>query len=231
MRRNINRRNGRTRGFTLLELLVALVLLGLLATMSLGGVRLGVRTWETVTGKSEETGRALMVRSFLLRELPQAMPLTLSEADGTERLAYDGDRESLTFVAPLATHFGLGGAQRLRLAVLEGEGGPDEGKRLVLVRRVFYPDDAFDAADEQRDESHVLLDGIAEAAFSYRAAGEDSGWSDTWQGEEQLPGLVRLDVTFRDAATGDWPTLLAVRRITADAGCLIPAGTTPCGAR
>lgn len=218
-------------GFTLLELMVALALLGLLATMSLGGVRLGARTWETVTVRSEETGRALMVRAFLSRELSQAMPLLLSTSDGSERLAYEGEPDSLTFVSPLAAHFGLGGAQRLRLAVLEGEGGPEDGKRLVLLRRPFHVDESFDADDAQRDEVHVLLDGIAEAAFSYRAVGDESGWSDTWRDEEDLPGLVRLDVAFRDATAGGWPTLVAVRRITADAGCLIPVGVAPCGAR
>jgi len=216
-------------GFTLLELLVALALLGLLATMSLGGLRLGARTWETVTARSEETGRALMVRAFLSRELAQAMPLTLPAPGGSDRLAYDGETDSLTFVSPLASHFGLGGAQRLRLAVLDGEGAPEDGKRLVLLRRAFYPDDEFSADDGQRDEVHLLLDGIAEAAFSYRAAGDESGWADTWREQEELPGLIRLDITFRDTAAGDWPSLVAVRRVTADADCLIPAGATPCG--
>lgn len=224
-------RRTRSAGFTLLELLVALALLGLLATMSLGGVRLGARTWETVTERSEMTGRTLMVRSFLLRELAQAMPVMVPGPGDSERLAYDGESDSLTFVAPLAPHFGLGGAQRLRLAIVDGDEGAGGGKRLVLLRRPFHPDDEFNADDEERDEAHLLLDGIADAAFSYRAAGEDSGWSDTWQERREAPGIVRLEISFRESVAGDWPALLAARRITADANCLIPMGAVPCGVR
>lgn len=225
------RMRGSRAGFTLLELLVALALLGLVATMALGGVRLGARTWETVGARAEAMGRTQMVRAFLARELSQAMPVLIPSSDGSERLAYEGDRQTLTFVAPLASHFGLGGAQRLRLSIVDSEDRGEAGKELVLVRRTFDPDEEFAAELETRDEMHVLLDGIAEAAFSYRAGDEGSGWSDVWLNESALPGLVRLDVTFDDNAVGDWPSLLAVTRITADADCFMPVGGTTCGAR
>lgn len=224
-------RRGSRAGFTLLELLVALALLGFLATMALGGVRLGARTWDTVTARAEVTGRTQMVRAFLARELAQALPLTIPVPGGAERLAYDGDAESLTFVAPLAAHFGLGGAQRLRIAVVDAGGARDAAKQLVLIRRPFHPDDDLEADQPDRDEVHVLLDGIAEAEFAYRGVDDGSGWSNSWRGEDELPGLVRLDIVFRDATAGKWPSLLAARRITADAACLIPTGSTPCGVR
>lgn len=222
---------GGNTGFTLIELLVALALLGLLATMSLGGIRVGARTWEIVTVKAESTGRAQMVRAFLSRELVQAMPVTFLASDGSERLAYVGESDSLTFAAPLAPHFGLGGVQRLRIAVVESEDGPGGGRQLVLFRRVFEAEEDFVADDPDRDEIHVLLDGIAEASFSYRAAGDDPGWADIWREEQEVPGLVRLDIAFGDAALGSWPSLVATRRITAASSCLIPTGMTPCGVR
>lgn len=222
---------GRSSGFTLIELLVALALLGLLAAMSLGSLRVGARTWEIVTDKAETTGRMQMVRAFVARELSQALPVTVPGSDGSERLAYAGRSESVTFVAPLAPHFGLGGAQRLRVAVVDGDDGPDGGKRLVLFRRSFEWEADFAIDDPDRDETHILLDGISEASFSFKGTGGGDDWTSEWQGEEALPGLVRLDIAFRDASAGRWPGLVAARRITADTSCLIPLGVAPCGVR
>ena len=89
------RHNGTPRapaGFTLMELLVALLLLGMISTMALGGVRLGARTWETVTVKAGENGRMQTVRAFLSRELAQAVPVLVTDRGGGTRLAYEGDQ-------------------------------------------------------------------------------------------------------------------------------------------
>lgn len=206
-------------GFTLMELLVALILLGLLSAMALGGVRLGARTWETVADEAGDNSQRQVIRSFLVRELAQAAPVQTGTPDNLA-LAYEGDRESLFFVAPLAPQFGLGGMQRMELAIVDGERGA--GRRLILKRRLFYgddPDDTLRGPDEE--EIHLLLDGIAEADFAYRAGGEDDvgGWLDEWRGREQLPALVRLRVTFDDARGPGWPDLLVANRITTLPGC------------
>lgn len=217
-----NGTSGRVTGFTLLELLVALVLLGLMSTMALGGVRLGARTWETVTAKTEDNGRAQMVRAFLARELAQAAPVFVPDGSGERRLAYEGDRESLIFVAPLAPHFGLGGFQRLELVVAENDFAG--GKQLILMRRPFHRDDELDISGDEDDDIHLLLDGIAEAEFSYRESGRDEAavWSNDWRGRDGLPALVRLRVTFTADRKAVWPDLLVAGRITTPPGCLPP---------
>jgi len=211
----------RIAGFTLLELLVALLLLGLISTMALGGVRLGARTWEVVTAKAGENGRAQMVRGFLVRELAQAAPaFFVNDRTGERRLAYEGDRQSLVFVAPLAPHFGLGGYQRLELSMVDED--PAAGMRLILKRRRFHRADGPDAPGEEEDEIHLLLDGIAEAALAYRESGrgETAVWSDDWRGRDELPALVRLRVTFTDGRRAVWPDLLVAGRITTSPGCM-----------
>lgn len=223
------RHNGtprRTAGFTLLELLVALVLLGLMSTMALGGVRLGARTWETVTAKAEDNGRAQMVRAFLARELAQAVPVFVPDGGDERRLAYEGGRESLIFVAPLAPHFGLGGFQRLELVIADDD--PATGKRLILKRRPFHRDDELDTPGEEDEEIHLLLDGMEEAEFTYRESGRDGAavWSNDWRGRDRLPALVRLRVTFTAGRKAVWPDLLVAGRITTPPDCL-PAERGP----
>lgn len=216
-------------GFTLMELLVALTLLGLISVMALGGVRLGARTWETVSAKAEDNSHVQLVRSFLARELAQAVPVFVDNQAGGIGLAYEGDSESLAFVAPLAPHFGLGGLQRLELALLDGEEG--KGRLLVLKRRPFHRNDAVDPADRQsEDEVHLLLDGIAEAEFAYRESARDGSvpWSSDWHGRDELPALVRLRVSFADDRQAVWPDLLVAGRITTLPGCMPPEATAAC---
>lgn len=216
----------RTAGFTLMELLVALMLLGLISAMALGGVRLGARTWETVAEKTGDDSHIQIVRAFLERELAQAVPAFAVGRSGESRLAYEGDRETLVFVAPVAPHFGLGGLQRLELALVDG--GMGEGKQLILKRRLFQRDDGTNppAGEAEEDETHLLLDGIAEAEFAFREGARDSPafWSADWRDRDGLPAIVRLRVSFVDTRRPAWPDLLVAGRITTVPGCM-PADT------
>lgn len=219
-------------GFTLMELLVSLVLLGLISAMALGGVRLGARTWETVTGKAGDNSHRQVVRSFLSRELTQAMPVLIGPP-GQASLAYEGTSSSIVFVAPLAPHFGLGGAQRLELVIEDGEPGGDE-RRLILKRRRFDRRDWTEAPPGQEEgETHLLLDGIAEAEFAYRESARDGAapWSEDWRDQDGLPALVRLRVKFADSSGAAWPDLLVGSRITTLPGCLPGATAGECGKR
>jgi general secretion pathway protein J len=221
---------GHADGFTLLEMLVALMLLGLISAMALGGVRLGARTWETVTARTGDNGRVQMVRFFLARELAQAVPVYAGDQTGEPQLAYQGDGESLIFVAPLAPHFGLGGFQRLELSIADADTGG--GEELVMKRRRFQATDRLDESSDE-DETHILLQGIEEARFAYRggAASDSPGWSDEWRDRKSLPALVRLQVRFADGRRAAWPDLLVARRINTPPGCLAAQADATCRRR
>ena len=59
-------------GFTLLELLVAITLLGLLMAALLGGLRLGARVWETGEDRLDASARIQVVQDFLRQRLAEA---------------------------------------------------------------------------------------------------------------------------------------------------------------
>lgn len=209
-------RKGRSRGVSMVEILVALAILGLLATLSLGGVRMGVRTWETVDARVEAESQERVVRAFLGRTLSQALPVT---APSHGAALFEGDAETLSLVAPLGDHIGLGGAQHIRLTIEESAGNPGrEGRRLVMYRKLHdsSTDVGTASSDWNEAERHVLVEGIAGAEFSYlRAEGEGEGeWVGRWNGELPLPRLVRLSVTAGPDAR-PWPDIVAVLRIDA----------------
>lgn len=210
----------RTRGVTLVEIVIALAILGMTATLALGGLRLGVRTWETVGNRVEAESHAQIVRGFLRRTLSQATPVLEAGADGRPQPLFAGSGETLSLVAPLAAHLGLGGLQRLELSVEEM--GRGDGQRLVLTRTPYHRPGRDDGpAADAEPERHVLFEGEARIELDYLRE-TDSGarsWTGSWRDEPKLPLAVRVTI---DAPRGDrpWPDLIVPLRVTASTGRL-----------
>lgn len=87
-------------GFTLVELLVALVLIGLMAVVLSGGLRIGIQTWEKVTTRNEVSNQAFLVQNLLRRVLENAQPIHIRDLDGVIQTAFRGTETDLVFVAP-----------------------------------------------------------------------------------------------------------------------------------
>ena len=98
------------RGFTLVELLLATVLLALLVAGAWSGIRTATRAASSGEELIERTNRVRVAQEFLRRELTQSLALAYEEEVGTgQRLMFGGERDQLTFVAPMPGYLGRGG--------------------------------------------------------------------------------------------------------------------------
>lgn len=145
----------RTRGFTLVELLIALVLIAVITVLLFGGLRLGSRTWEGVERVSERVADLRTTLSLVAALLRQSRDAEVQLEDGPVRV-FSGTDEALEWVAPLSEQVGTPGLYVLRLAVERGE-----HERLVLTRWLLHPD--------------VLAGGGEFPAWTPLAAGESVG--------------------------------------------------------
>ena len=93
------RLNRRSRGFTLVELLVAIMILTLFMTASMGAVRIASRSWAVGQERSDATEEMRATADFLRRQFAQLPSLTIGEGD-EERLAFAADEKRMRFVAP-----------------------------------------------------------------------------------------------------------------------------------
>ncbi len=201
----------RDRGFTLVELIVAMTLFGLLITMLYGGLRFGARAWEASEEGLDETARLQVVQEFIRRELSQAYPVSSSEGAEPGDGSFAGGPEALAFVGLMPGHLGRGGFSHLRF-FLANDG---DNKRLVLAWRPFDPDPGR-LEDETDDAQTVLLRGLADAEFSYFGTvdpGEPPEWQEQWEGADRFPLLVRLRLTFVRESTMHWPELVIAPKI------------------
>ncbi len=126
---------GPARGFTLIELIIALALVALITVLLFSGLRLGGRAWDGVDAVAERNAEVRSARGFLDRALMQARDLTINY-DAEDRQIFAGNATQLEFAAPLSEHVGVPGLYVLRLG-LEGRG---ERSRLVLTRWLLHSD-------------------------------------------------------------------------------------------
>ncbi len=151
-----------TGGFTLMELLVALTLLGILMTTLFGGLRFGARVWETSDDLLEGGGRTETVRHFLRARLEEALPVKAASSGDQTVVLFEGDPKHLRFAAPMPLT--VGGGLFLQEVALNHLSESGDAGTLTYRWQALNPDQeqALTAAGER-----ILVDDIADIAISY----------------------------------------------------------------
>jgi general secretion pathway protein J len=196
-----------TQGFTLLELLVALILLSLIFLFLMSALQFGTNVWSGREKEVSGTAEVLTAQNFLRRVLSEARPIMIEATRTKHRYVYFiGDQNSVQFIAPLPEHLGVGGFYEIALYLTDNRGS---GKRLEMSWRLSSE------AENSKARRVTLLDGVAQIQFSYFGRPlllEPSRWHDDWQKWESLPDLIRIQVTFSDGEQL-WPQLTVATHV------------------
>lgn len=204
-----------TRGFTLLETVIALTLLAVMLAMLFGGLRTGARAWEAGTVRGDRADQVLLTAEFARKELTAAFPWRFKDP-AEVKLAFRGEPGAVRFVSMRPAEIGGGGLAFVSLAFEPGRGA---GGGRLLMRRVFADAAATDFTALDAAEPFVLLEGVASARFSYYGAENDAAtpaWSDQWTYRQRLPTHVRLEIALADTSL---PELVVALRLGEEAGC------------
>ncbi len=200
----------RAGGFTLLELLVAIMILSLVMTVAFGAVRLGGRSWEAGIERANASEEVRAVSDFLRRQFAQMIPMSMGD-EGVIQIAFAGDRNSIRFIAPAPRHPAVAGLLVYTLVTEEYAAA----QRLVLSYAPFDPG-AGDLPEAESDQHLILAEGFAAISFEFfgkRAADSMPSWHAEWQDdEENLPELVRIRLVAMNGK-GNWPELVLNVRV------------------
>ena len=196
-------RRWRQQGFTLLELLIALTLLGFILVLLFGGLRLGVRSWDASQKQVDTLNSVRALESFLRREMSTAFPYKW-KAGPTRRLAFLGERDRLSFVAQLPARVGGGGLYVISIALDQ----QDKQKRIVwrfLPVTAQMQDFSVLAETPEMVLAASELDQVEDIGLSYFGQENESSaprWTDRWDNEIYLPTLIRVQVRLANDGLG-----------------------------
>ncbi len=183
-------------GFTLLEIVVALVVLGILLVTLSRGMQFGIAAFDRQDHMVTTAGRLEAVDRTLRRLIGEADPGTAN--DGHTLV---GAAHALAWRAPLPAATtadpGLEGESlaSLRLSV--------QGDALVLASVPYRH--VIAAGPPPEAQRTVLVSGIERIDVSYWS---DGGWHAQWR-ESGLPALVRIRLVFGEGDSRRWPDIVA----------------------
>jgi general secretion pathway protein J len=181
-------------GFTLLELLVALSLLGMMIAALVGGLRLGTRAWESgrVSASLDEAETAARA---IASQIERAFPATTRRIKGPPVVAFDGRADSLRFVALSEGEAQWGGLITTEIGA-EGAGG---WRTLNAWTRVFREEDFESGRDAMR--ATPLVEKLVYLRLTYFGATDplqqQPQWRDEWREAAVLPRLVVVRIGLR----------------------------------
>ena len=204
MSRRPLRRPSRSRGFTLMEIVVATALLAMglaLAFATIGAATKSTQRGEALAANSE---RMRAVESFLRKRLTAARPVPFA-FDQTNGLAkrFEGESDRMRFVADLPDYLGRGGPY-LHDFTIEGDG---DSERMTVTLQMVLAGEVVEEPDPRPPE--LLVEGLESARFRYRAMAAEGGlgeWMDRWENVDQMPLLV--EITLTDAGGREWPPVV-----------------------
>jgi general secretion pathway protein J len=189
----------RQRGFTLVELLIALAIVGAMLAIAFGGLRVAVTSWRQGDDRAEAHQHVRSVAFTLARAMSGAHPYRASRSVAPEPVVlFSGTEQRVEFVTqttpfPAAIPIAF---TAVIFAIDDGEPG------LVVRQRALPNREPFSEAEVvYRDPSVTSL------KLAYL---DESGWQDKWDGAETkaTPRAVRMTIaTTLNGRTEELPPL------------------------
>ena len=183
MKRNRPHAIRRAKGFTLVEMLIALTIFGMLTAAGVALLSVTARTQQTADRLLAELGELRAVQALVTADLAQAVPRIHRDAAGAPRPAFSASASGQPVLLALVRGGVDGGAasqstlQLVEYRLLDGR----------LQRLAYRQVDGADAA-----VAVTLLRGVRQLRLRYRD--EEGGWQNDWAptNAARLPRAVEL---------------------------------------
>ncbi|MGV3510857.1 MAG: type II secretion system protein [Novosphingobium sp.] len=217
----------RERGFTLLETLVTLAIVGMMASLLLSGIK--TPTAFALTTKAREASLDRIVTSQArLRALIERLQSLPRVDTGGGVIDFRGSQHELALFSPPPANAKLATPKRYRLLLAAN------GDLVLYAAEALDDRIALDAPNLVGWEPTVLLRDVDRLALSYYgpAPGEgENRWHAEWYDRTEPPALVRVVVGFRNGDQRIWPDLIIRPAATSSSTCPIDRATGRCEKR
>jgi len=194
-------------GFTLLELVVALSVLGLVIIALNHGVQTGLGIWNVQSrqiSRTKDLDATARILRTLLTQIPVSASASINPGAPPVAIAFTGKADQLAFVGNLPTGLGTDSYADITLSL--------NGKRLVLNWTPHRHELAGPAPAANVTE---ILRGVERLDFAYWGPPVPAAppiWLAGWDGPS-LPNLLRVRLGFAAGDSRRWPDLIIAPRL------------------
>jgi len=182
-----------SRGFTLVELLVALTIMGIIAGLLGSSLRFSIGTADKVESRIAAIESLHQSQRAFRRQVQLALPILQPDDDAGQTLDFAAGATAFEFVAPLPGLDTGGMLYRISLHIEDDDRMEGQQGRVIMAYRLYLDGSQGHGRIEEAREV-VLMDGFSRASFSYRDTlrPRDGRWMEAWPHGDRLPDLVRL---------------------------------------
>jgi len=170
-------------GFTLIEVMVSLAIIGLITTLMFSGLRVGIDTWERGSSKIQQMEQRSMVEGLLRRQLGLASPTEFGGENGAIVL-FAGDSHRLEFVSRYSLFDGATDARKIDYVAEDG--------RFAYSENFLFD---YQPGAIVESESRILAD-FSRVDFRYLGTDRDgrAEWIENWELGDGLPRAVEVRI-------------------------------------
>lgn len=213
-------------GFTIVEMLVALALFGVLATVLFSNLSVALKAFQSGSAHALHAENRMIAQDLLRRTIRDAYPLFLLDGRNRPHVDFTGGSESMSFLANAPMVVEDGGRHRFNLFI-----DRRHNKNNLVLTSVA---ELTNHADNPTTARTVVVDDIDSVLFSYfgtTIVGQAPQWHDEWVQQNELPKLIRIQVAFPAHSARLWPDLIVAPRVSVDVSCTYDPVTTRCRGR
>jgi general secretion pathway protein J len=206
-------------GFTLIEVVVTLTILGFILVIISGAFRLGISAWDRGESIKEEYQKIRIISQLVTRQVKSIVPYKIQtkKAEG-DYLAFEGKAQSLRFVSalPVKTHQPEG----FVYTIYQFKESDQNGGRLILYEQRVLNRDLLE--EEPKEGIGIpLIEGVSRILFEYYqeedlSKNQTEAWLEEWSAKEkkELPKCLKMTVNFKDSKGKD-PSFVLILPISA----------------
>lgn len=181
----MNTSDFKERGFTLLELIIAFAILGVIILIIGSGLRIGVKAWEKGEEIVDETQRIRILWERLSFEIRSTYPYQTDKM-ADKKIAFEGKSDSISFVTSAVETDGKGGMKWVSYYT------KDNG---LMLKEKRLPDKEL---DEAKGKEIILNPWIKDIRFEYYEKNKED-WETYWDSKEKgrLPEVIKVSIYLK----------------------------------
>jgi len=197
------------KGFTLLELLISITIVGVILVIIMGAFRIGVRAWEAGEQDIESNQRQQVVLSLLKQQLSSVCIHRIETQDNAP-FYFRGDANSLECISDISIIPGNNpGRVYVHYRLRDAFG--DETKTLEIFEKKIVGASLENGFETDGAAFHELLSGMHNIEFKYvkEITTEALEWQEAWHPDKAHPVPAAVQLQFRKNQTSDPVTMVA----------------------